>query len=133
MTDNADFIRSLYDAFKRGDVQTILDNLDPSIEWASHGDGALIPWGGRRSGRQGAASFFQALADNLDFEAFEPRRFLSGGDSVMVTGRTRARTKGREGATLDLEWAHVFTIADGKVKSFDEFYDTQAVAKAMAA
>jgi ketosteroid isomerase-like protein len=133
MTDNVAFIRSLYDAYRRGDVNTILDSLDPSVEWVSHGDGALIPWGGRRSGRAGAASFFQALADALDIEAFEPRRFLASGDTAMVTGRTRARAKGRGGEALDLEWAHVFALVGGKVKRFEEFYDSQAAAKAMAA
>ena len=34
MTDNSAFVRSLYDAFGRGDVQTMFDNVDPAIEWA---------------------------------------------------------------------------------------------------
>lgn len=133
MTDNSNFIRSLYDAFGRGDVTTILDNLDPSIEWASNGDGKIIPWGGKRSGVAGAASFFQALSDNLDFELFEPRLFLDAGDAVTVLGRTRARVKKPGGGTFDSEWAHVFTVKDGKLARFQEFYDTAAIVAAIAA
>ncbi len=69
----------------------ILDSLDPTVEWVSNGDGNIIPWGRRREGVSGAASFFQALADNLEFEAFEPREFFEDEETVVVIGRTRAR------------------------------------------
>jgi uncharacterized protein len=128
---NADLIRSLYAAFGRGDVKTILDNLDPAIEWTSNGDGALFPWGGRRSGVAGVASFFQALADHLDFEAFEPREFFEAGDTVTVLGRTRARVK-KTGRAFDSDWAHVFTLRSGKLGAFREYYDTKSVADALA-
>ena len=133
MTDNPAFVRSLYDAFVRGDLQTILDNVDPAIEWVSNGSGESIPWGGTRSGRAGVASFFQALGDNLDFEAFEPRQFLDAGDAVTVLGRSRARSKGNGGGTFDSEWVHIFTIRDGKVARFEEYYDTAAIERAIAA
>ncbi len=132
MTNNSSFINSLYAAFKRGEVKAILDNLDPSIEWASNGDAKVIPWGGRRSGVAGVASFFKSLADNLDFEVFEPRDFFDAGDTVIVIGRTRARLKNR-GGVFDCEWAHVFTVKNGKLARFQEFYDTAAIVDALAA
>jgi ketosteroid isomerase-like protein len=133
MTDNPAFVRSLYDAFGRGDIETIIDNLDPAIEWVSNGSGDTIPWGGTRSGRAGAASFFQALGDNLEFEAFEPRQFLDAGDAVTVLGRSRARFKGNGSDAFDSEWAHIFTIRDGKVARFQEYYDSAAIERALAA
>lgn len=132
MTDNSNFINSLYDAFKRGEMKTILDSLDPSIEWASNGDAKIIPWGGRRSGVAGVASFFKSLADDLDFEIFEPRDFFDAGDTVIVIGRTRARLK-RQGGVFDCEWAHVFTVKNGKLARFREFYDTAAIVDALSA
>ncbi|MEF3366747.1 nuclear transport factor 2 family protein [Methylocystis sp. 9N] len=132
MTDNSNFINSLYDAFKRGEMKTILDSLDPSIEWASNGDAKIIPWGGRRSGVAGVASFFKSLADDLDFEIFEPRDFFDAGDTVIVIGRTRARVK-RQGGVFDCEWAHVFTVKNGKLARFREFYDTAAIVDALSA
>lgn len=132
MTDNTDLIRALYAAFRRGDVNFILANLDPSIEWVSNGDGSVIPWGGRRGGVVGAASFFQLLSENLDFEVFEPRIYLDAGDVVTVLGRTRARLK-RGGGAFESEWAHVFTIRDGKLARFQEFYDSAAIVAAIAA
>ena len=133
MTDNPAFVRSLYDAFGRGDMETIIDNVDPAIEWVSHISGETVPWGGRRSGRAGVASFFQAIGENLDFEAFEPRQFLDSGDAVTVLGRTRARFKGDGGGMFDSEWVHIFMIRDGKVARFQEYYDTAEIERALAA
>jgi ketosteroid isomerase-like protein len=127
---NSDLIRSLYAAFGRGDVKSILDALDPLIEWQSNGDARIIPWG-RRGGLAGAASFFEALADDLDFEAFEPRDYFEDGDTVVVLGRTRARVK--SGGVFDSDWAHVFTFRNGKLLRFREFYDTKSIADALAA
>jgi ketosteroid isomerase-like protein len=129
---NSDLIRSLYAAFGRGDVKTILDNLDPAIEWVSNGDDKIIPWGGQRGGVAGAASFFKSLADNLDFEAFEPRDFFDAGDTVTVLGRSRARVK-KSGGVFDSQWAHVFTIRNGRLAAFREYYDTKSIADAIAA
>jgi uncharacterized protein len=128
---NSDLIRSLYAAFGRGDVKTILDSVDPTIEWVSNGDDKIIPWGGRRGGVAGAASFFQSLAENLEFEAFEPREFFEDGDTVIVVGRTRARVK--TGGVFDSDWTHLFTLKNGKLLRFREFYDTKSIADALAA
>jgi ketosteroid isomerase-like protein len=132
MTNTPDFIRSLYAAFGRGDLQAILDKMEPSIEWTSNGDAAVIPWGGKRLGVDGVASFFQALADNVDFEAFEPREFFDAGEAVTVIGRTRARVR-KTGRVFDCEWAHVFVVKGGRLARFREFYDTDAMIRAVAA
>jgi hypothetical protein len=131
MTDNSARVRSLYGSFGRGDLKSILDHLDPSIDWISSTSASAIPWGGRHSGVEGAAAFFKALTDNLDFEVFEPRQFFAAGDNVTVLGRTLARVKGT-GKKFDSEWAHVFTFRGGKVERFQEFYDTAAIVDAIA-
>jgi ketosteroid isomerase-like protein len=133
MGKNADFIRNLYDAFSRGDLDGLLQNCDPSIEWISTGDPKVVPWGGRRTGVAGAASFFHALADNLNFEVFQPRDFYEDGDTVVVVGRTRAQVKRRADGLIDCEWVHVCLVNHGKLKRFQEFYDTAAIEKALAA
>jgi uncharacterized protein len=121
--DTVQRVVALYEAFGRGDLATIVAAMHPDIEWISNGDPALLPWGGTRRGIAEAKTFFAALAENLDFEAFEPREFLGGADFVTVIGRTRARVK-RTGRLIDSEWAHVFRFAGDKLASFREFYDT---------
>ena len=132
MTDNKTLVQSLYAAFGRGDVPFILAALDEAADWVSNDSSGKIPWGGARRGHAGALEFFQTLGGALDFEAFEPRLFAAENDLVFVQGRTRAKVKAT-GRTFDSEWTHVFTIVDGKVKRFQEFYDTLAIAGALPA
>ncbi len=133
MTDHSDLIRTLYAAFGRGDLPTILDAAASGVTWWSNGDAATIPWAGSRSGRDGMRDFFVALTAHLDFEAFEPREFFPSADTVIVLGRTRARHKSGGRGVLDCEWVHTFTIRDGKLIAFREYYDTAAIERALAA
>ncbi len=132
MFDNTAFVASLYAAFGRGDVPAILAVVDPAIDWVSNCAAGTVPWGGTRTGLTGATSFFQALGETMDFEVFEPGKFIDSGDSVAVTGRTRARHKHAGRGMFDCEWVHIFTIRDGKLTRFQEFYDTAAVERALA-
>lgn len=132
MPDTKAFVQSLYAAFGRGDIPFILAHLDKSIAWSSNdrsGSGA-VPWGGRRQGRQAVQGFFNSLAANLEFEAFEPGRFAAEGELVFVQGRTVAKVKAT-GRRFDMEWVHLFTVGDGRVKRFEEFYDTADVTPAL--
>ena len=133
MTDTVTFVQSLYAAFGRGDLKSILDVSDPAIEWVSNGSPTTIPWAGTHTGHAGATEFFVALGGHLDFEAFEPRQFLPSGETVAVLGRTRARHKNAGQGVFDCEWAHFFTIRNGKLVRFQEFYDTAAIEHALAA
>jgi ketosteroid isomerase-like protein len=130
MIDTAGTVHSLYAAFQRGDLATILAACDPEIEWVSNADPELIPWGGHRKGVQQAKKFFAVIAEHVEFESFQPLRFFPGEDSVAVLGRTIARLK-PSGGHFDSEWAHLFAFGpDGKVTMFREFYDTNALVRA---
>lgn len=130
MSGNKALIQSLYAAFGRSDVAFILSQLAESVEWVSTCDAAVIPWGGSRRGHQGARSFFESLGGHLDFELFAPAEFAADGDLVFVRGRTVAKVKS-SGRRFDSDWVHVFTVADGRVARFQEFYDTAAIVAAL--
>ena len=130
MAGNIEFVQSLYAAFGRSDVAAILAAVDEKAVWASNGSVKKAPWSGVRQGRDGARTFFELLGSHLDFEVFEPREFLDAGASVVVLGRTVARAKST-GRTFESPWAHVFTIEDGRLTRFHEYYDTDAIATAL--
>jgi len=132
MPDNKAFVQSLYAAFMRGDIAFILANAAESIAWSSNDSTGVVPWGGARQGRQAVRRFFEILAENLDFEIFDPQRFGADGGLVFVHGRTVAKVKST-GRRFDTEWVHVFTIEGGRVTRFEEFYDTAGVTPALRA
>ncbi len=131
MPDNKALVQSLYAAFGRGDIPFILAHLDESIAWSSNDRSGSVPWGGARSGRNAVLGFFETLAASLEFETFDPRRFAADGELVFVQGRTVARVKAT-GRRFDMEWVHLFTIEGGKVKRFEEFYDTAGTMPALS-
>jgi ketosteroid isomerase-like protein len=77
--------------------------------------------------------FFAALIGTVEIEAFEPRSFFPSGDTVLVLGHTRARHREAGRGVFASDWAHVFTVRDGRQAGFQEFYDTAAIERALAA
>ena len=130
--DNLEVVRRGYDAFGHGDIETLLSLFDEQIEWVTPGPSDL-PTAGRRTGRQQVAEFFGTLTEMIEIQRFEPQQFLAQGDQVVVTGTDTSRVKAT-GKVIDADWAHVFTLRNGKVTQFKEYLDTcELVAELRAA
>ena len=128
---NVATVMAMYEAFGRGDVGFILDNLDDDVEW-DHGQGDHgIPWLRPRRGRDDVAGFFAVLGESLAFEVFEPREPLTNGNQVVVPVRAKARVLAT-GRYIDEDpELHLWTFgADGRVTGFRHFADTAAHAAA---
>ena len=121
---NAEVIRQAYEAFGRGDVPAVLDLLADDVDWTLQGP-SVIPWAGPRRGREGVAEFFSLIGETLEFEQFEPREFVAQGDTVVVLGYERSLVK-PTGRTFEHEWAHVYTLKDGKIAKARFIEDTAA-------
>jgi ketosteroid isomerase-like protein len=122
---NLDLVRRGYEAFGRGDINGLLELLAEDIEWTSPGPPEL-PTAGTRRGRQQVAEFFQAVDQVFEIQRFEPKSFIAQGDVVVVLGSDTASIKAT-GKVLTDEWAHAFTIRDGKIAAMREYLDTAAV------
>ena len=127
---NVQLVQEAYAAFQRGDIQSVLDRLSDEIVWNTPGPPAQMPLGGTRKGQNEVMSFFSMLMETEDIEHFEPVEIVAQGDKVVsfVSFRCRFRATGR---TYETELAHVFTIRNGKIAAFREFYDTAAALPAM--
>jgi len=123
---NLDIVRQGYAAFGRGDIQGLLNLLDPQVTWTTPG-GADVPFSGTRRGHAAVGEFFATLANTLDITRFEPKDFLAQGDKVVVLGDDTSIVKAT-GKSVDHRWVHVHTVRDGKIVSFEEIGDMSAVA-----
>ena len=129
--NTVELVQSLYAAFGRGDVDTIIQAVSPDAHWCSHGRRADFPIFGPRRGPEGAREFFAIVGREMDFEQFQPREIIPAGDRVFVFGQSQIQMK-RTGGRVDTDWIHAFQIADGKVVRFDDFADTAQYAQAYA-
>lgn len=125
---NKDLVRSGYEKFSSGDVPGLMNLFSDDIDWSTpHLENA--PFGGRLLGLKAVGEFFQKLGDTEDFAYFEPTEFVAQGDRVVVLGRCKATVK-PTGRNYEMDWVHVFTVHEGKVTNFAEFFDSALVNKA---
>jgi uncharacterized protein len=118
---NVDVVRSIYEAFGRGDVDAVFGAMRPDIEW-NESEG--MPYGGVYRGRDAIVEnvFGPILADVDGFTA-DPDEILSLDDSrVMAQGRHGGRGAG---GPVDARFVHIWTLVDGKVARYDQLADTR--------
>ena len=125
---NSALIQHAYAAFGAADLQTLLGLMTPDIVWEFPASNA-IPWAGTFRGPDEVARFFGALMEHSEAEVFEPLHFVAADDRVVVLGRERFRVKST-GLTWACEWAHAFTVRDGRIAGFREYTDTAAMTTA---
>ena len=128
---NADLVLSLYAAFGRGDVEYILDRVNDDVEWITEGPD-VIPYCGKLHGKAGVLGFFHALGATQTDQKLTTDKVVAQGDSVATFGRYAA-TVTSTGRRADSAVAHLFTIRDGKVSLFLDFFDSAAFASAYTA
>ena len=126
---NVDVVQSAYAAFGRGDIEALLDTLDPNVEWITPGPDDL-PSAGTRRGREAVREFFATIGGLFEFLAFEPHTFIADGEHVVVLGRDRMKVKAT-GEVVEEAWAHHLTVRSGKTVAFREYIDTAATVAAL--
>ena len=131
VAQNVDVVQQGYEAFGRGDIPAVLELLTEDVEWTEQGP-SVIPFAGTFRGREGIAECFTLLDETLEFEQFEPRKFVGQGDTVVVVGYERGLVK-PTGRTFEHEWAHVYTLRDGKIATGLFLEDTAALVDALSA
>jgi uncharacterized protein len=119
---NTALVDKVYDAFNRGDLRTILENVDPNAEWIDHGP-ASVPYYGNFSGRIGA--FFQAIGDDVTEGRVTIEQYIAAGGTVVARGRWKATVRST-GAKIDADLVHFFTVSGDKITSWNGYGDTAA-------
>jgi ketosteroid isomerase-like protein len=126
---NIALVQSLYAAFGRGDIATIVEAVAPDVHWECTGRRSDYPTLGAWQGRAQVGEFFSTVASSGDFHEFSPKEFHAAGDTVFCLGHYTFTVK-KTGRRVDSDWIHVFTVKDGKVAQFREFLDTARAAEA---
>lgn len=132
MATNLEIVQQAYAAFGRGDAAALLATMDPNIVWENPGPESPVYFGTHRGHAAVAKNVLGFLAENLVFDVFEPREFLSGADKVVVLLHADARVK-RTNERIVQSIVHIFHIAGGKVVRFQDFQNSYALAKALGA
>lgn len=120
--DTVEVVRQAYENFKSGDIGALMGQMSEEVDWRLPQIQG-VPFSGERRGRGQVSEFFATLADSQDSVSFEPREFVTQGDKVVALGtyNWRVKSNGRE---YGGDWAHVFTVRDGRIVGFHEYMDS---------
>ena len=120
---NIAFVQSLYAAFGRGDIDTVIAGMAPDVAWEVNGRRQDYPLLGSWKGPGEVRKFFAGIAELQEVREFSPKEFFAAEDRVFVLGHY-SWTLRKTGRPIASDWVHVFTIRGGKVVGFREFNDT---------
>mgnify|MGYP001298690190 CR=1 FL=1 len=122
--DNVNFLKSLYDAFGRGDIPTILGAMSPDINWQVAESNPYMPSGVAWVGPDAVlTNLFVKLGAEWDGFSIHAKAFHDAGNSVIVEARYSGTYKST-GRSMDTQVCHVWNVKDGKVTRYQQYVDT---------
>ena len=122
--DNVRLLKSLYEAFGRGEIPTVLGAMSPDIKWHQAESNPYNPSGEAWVGPDAVLNnLFMKLGGEWDGFSVHPKTFHDAGDSVIVEGRYTGTYKAT-GKSMDSQFCHVWDVKAGKVTRFQQYVDT---------
>jgi uncharacterized protein len=128
MGANADTVRSGWDAFADGDLDTAVATTSDSAKIVIPDS---LPWGGTYTGPDGFKEMIGKFLSNFDEVHPEPQRFLEADDGhVLVTVSGVGTTKSGNELSGDSVW--LYKVDDGEISRAEFFGDTATAVEALA-
>jgi hypothetical protein len=121
--DHVKTVQSVYEAFGRGDIPTVLDAVTDDVDWATEAGGTDAPWWGPHAGRAGVGEFFEQFAAAMEVDEFTPLVVAADGDVVLSVVRLRVRSRAT-GTAAAMDLHHWFRFRDGKIAFYRGTEDT---------
>jgi ketosteroid isomerase-like protein len=106
MSAREEKLRSIYDAWNRGDTEEALAQLDPAIECKLPDTGMNT---GTYRGHEGVRDFLTSYLEVFEFFRIEPQEFAEEGERLTAAVQIRARGRG-SGVDVELRPTHVWTF-----------------------
>ena len=123
---NLEAAERIYAARLRGDLDALVAELDPDVEWRPH----LTALGGDVvRGHDGVRTYLASLDDEWDDFRQEIEKSFDAGDRVVVFLNTHGRGRS-SGVELRLQVAHVLCFRDGKCVENETYLDRDEALRA---
>lgn len=123
-----EIVKAHYDANARRDMDGMLADIAEDCRWTEM-DG--FPCAGTYVGPKAIVeNVFMPLGTAWDDYTFTLERLLDAGNEAVAIGNYTARNKAT-GKAMNARVVHVWSVADGKIRRFEQFTDTLRVAEAM--
>ena len=132
MTDSkVQTIQGVCDAFGRGDVEWILEQVTDDVDWASCPEDTIAPWHGTYRGKAEVPNFFKELGTAADVTEFTLLSLASNETDVMGVIRF-GMTIHATGKSDAMDLHHWWRFRDGRICFYRGTEDTAATAEIMS-
>lgn len=130
--NNVTTVKSIFAAFEKGDIPSVLAKLSNNIVWTDAGTGVDRLYTGVRRGKEAVGEFFTALNELLITEKFMVNNYIADGNKVVANGFYGGKTK-VNGRPVFTDFSMTFEFDDnGKVVKHHLYLDTDNISKALA-
>jgi ketosteroid isomerase-like protein len=123
---NVDTARSAYEAFGRGDLETLKGMLSEDGTWYTSEE---LPLGGETQGRDAIIGDFAQIPNYWSSFSVEPEEFIDAGEWVVVRGTQKA---GNDSGSFEAPFVHLMKFADGMIVRGEFYSDSAKAAKVLA-
>jgi uncharacterized protein len=128
--DNVKTIQTVYEAFGRGDVGTILEAVTDDVDWASDTASTVAPWYGVHTGKAGVAAFFQEFGGAMEVQEFTPFAFAANETEVHTVVRYRAISRAT-GKSAEMNLHHYFVFTGSHISYYRGTEDSAITEEAL--
>jgi uncharacterized protein len=123
---NLDTARAAYEAFSRGDLETLREMLAEDSTWLTSDE---LPLGGETQGRDAILGNMAQIPNYWSSFSVEPEEFIDAGEWVVVRGTQRA---GNDSGSFEAPFAHLIKFEDDKIARGEFYADSAKAAKVLA-
>jgi hypothetical protein len=127
--ENISIIDNLYKNFSKGDIPAVLATMDAGVVW-NEAEGNTYaegnPYNGPDAVLQGV--FARIGADHEYFHLVDIQLHDMSNNQVLATLRYQGKRKDN-GAMIDAQAAHLWTLKNGKIITFQQYVDTKQLAE----
>ena len=122
---SAEAAKNAYEAFSKGDLETLKEGFAEDAEWQTSDE---LPLGGVTRGRDAIMENFAQISNYWSSFSVEPSEFIEAGDKVIIRGTQRATGKG---GSFEGPFLHLMEFRDGKVVRGEFHADSAKALKAL--
>ncbi|MGI8732790.1 MAG: nuclear transport factor 2 family protein [Pyrinomonadaceae bacterium] len=129
---NVEIVRGIYESFEKGDVPKVMGQLDQNVEWNEAENFIYAD----RNPYLGPQAVFEGVFMRLgtEWEGFTvtTEEWLDAGNRLVVLGIYEGTHKAT-GKRVRAQFAHVWSLKEGRVVRFQQYTDTKQFADVVAA
>ena len=125
-SSNADLVAGFYEGMARGD-HSVMALFADDVEFCMP---EVLPHGGTIHGRDALGAYFGDVMGRWDDFRAPLDDLVDGGDRVVALGRFCGRPKAN-GRYVEIPFALVWTLRDGRAVRVDEYTDTAMLLEAL--